>query len=81
MTAMMNDMIMELDPEELGAVSGGDSADAFTEYADYVDTLYDTYNCRGMGLKHLKTLCTPEEKARIREMRRIVTAAAGVNNN
>ena len=60
--------MMELDIEEIGKVYGGTSADTFMDYAEYLDTLYAKYNCKGKGLKFLKTQCTPAEKAKIREL-------------
>lgn len=65
----MNKPVIELDPQELKAAVGGlDDNDPFIIYANYVDSLYEKYGCRGMGMKYLKTVCTPEEKARIREL-------------
>ena len=37
----------ELKLNELAYIDGGDSIDAFTVYADYVDTLYAKYQCKG----------------------------------
>ena len=66
----METMMAKLEMEELEAVSGGiDSSEAFDIYADYLNMLYDKYGYRGVGgVAYLKSLCTPEERARISEL-------------
>ena len=69
MTNLMNETMLELAPEEMTMVNGGTSSyEAFLVYMEYVNTLYDKYDCFEMGLAYLKKQCTSEEKARIREL-------------
>ena len=39
------------------------------ELARYMDMLVETYNCYGRSPRYLNKLLTPEERARIRELR------------
>lgn len=56
----------ELKLNELAYIDGGDSIDAFDVYAQYVDTLYAKYQCKGKGgIRYLKTQCTPEERDKL----------------
>ena len=65
----MNAAMTELVPEEfINAVGGNALDEVFRQYMDYVDSLYAKYGCRGKGLRHLKTLCTPEELSEMNEL-------------
>ncbi len=64
----------KLNMNELTNVTGGDSSDLFLLYAEYLDTLFEKYGIR--GVKNIKKVCTPEEKAKIREMWKEVLNAA-----
>ena len=66
MKTMMNEAIMELELNELKDMCGGDSYEAFLVYADYLNTLFDKYNCH--GIREVKKFCTHEELARIKEL-------------
>ena len=61
---------MELNVKELEKVSGGSSKayELGMEYKRYVDSLMAKYQCADRGLDYLKTVCTSEEKNKIREM-------------
>ena len=54
----------KLNMNELTNVTGGDSSDLFLLYAEYLDTLFEKYGIR--GVKNIKKVCTPEEKASIK---------------
>ena len=62
-----NEMLMELGIEELEQVGGSfDSSEAFDVYADYLNTLFEKYNVH--GIREVKKVCTPEERAKIKEL-------------
>ena len=65
----MNATVMELETGELEMVVGGDVLDdVFMQYVDYVNSLYDKYNCWGKGIRYLKTVCTLEELSDMGEL-------------
>ena len=69
MKPINNTEMTELELREMDHINGGDSSDAFTVYAEYVDMLYAKYNCKSKGgIRCLKTQCTPEERARLIEL-------------
>ena len=77
----MNDDMLELDPRELLEITGGNAASedndaayaAAVEFAKYMDQLLEKYNYPSPSA--LKKCLTPEEKAKVREMRRAAFAA------
>ena len=73
MTAEMNELdITELDPRELLEAAGGAAYDAAVELAKYIEELCVKYNCVDKGYLYLMKVCTPEEKEKIKMMRKAV---------
>ena len=72
-----NEAMMEMELDELQEIAGGfDSVDAFLVYAEYLNTLFAKYNVQ--GIREVKKVCTPEEKAKIKELWNAVTYAEDV---
>ena len=68
MAAVMIEEMNELTLDHLESVVGGNYADdAFLQYANYLESLYEKYHLVG-GLHHLKEICTADDKAQIRKM-------------
>ena len=67
MKTMINEEMMELELDELKNIAGGmGCAEAFDVYAEYLNTLFAKYNVK--GVRNVKKVCTPEEKAKIKEL-------------
>ena len=69
---MMNEAVLELDTLELEKICGGNEELMYQyaeELARYMDMLVEKYNCYGRSPRYLNKLLTPEERARIRELR------------
>ena len=73
MTADRNELDMtELDLRELLEAAGGAAYDAAVELAKYIEELCVKYNCVDKGYLYLMKVCTPEEKEKIKMMRKAV---------
>lgn len=67
METMMNEAVLELEK-----ICGGNEELMYQyaeELARYMDMLVEKYNCYGRSPRYLNKLLTPEERARIRELR------------
>ena len=64
--------------EDLENVVGGGSYELAIEFNEYISSLYAKYDVDGTmkGMKDLLKACTPEERARIRAMRKAVLDAS-----
>lgn len=72
METMMNEAVLELDTLELEKICGGNEELMYQyaeELARYMDMLVEKYNCYGRSPRYLNKLLTPEEKAKVRELR------------
>ena len=54
-----NKDMMELELCELENISAGDSVEACEVYANYLNTLFEKYHCR--GIREVKKVCTPRK--------------------
>ena len=60
-------MMKAMDLHELAKVVGGRVLDEiFNQYIEYLNSLFEKYNIR--GIKNVKKVCTPDERNEIREM-------------
>ena len=67
METMMNEAVLELEK-----ICGGNEELMYQyaeELARYMDMLVEKYNCYGRSPRYLNKLLTPEEKAKVRELR------------
>ena len=60
-------MMKAMGINELAKVVGGSVLDEiFNQYIEYLNSLFEKYNVR--GIKNVKKVCTPDERNEIREM-------------
>ena len=60
-------MMKAMEINELAKVVGGSVLDEiFKQYIDYLNSLFEKYNVR--GIKNVKKICTSDERDEIREM-------------
>ena len=60
-------MMKAMEINELAKVVGGSVLDEiFNQYIEYLNSLFEKYNVR--GIKNVKEFCTPDERNEIREM-------------